>query len=61
MIIQRHSKEAIRHLLAVTVLAPIIDAAAAIKRDGWRMLHMARAKSSHYNRHGHALHEVLRT
>ena len=50
--IVRHSMAAIRHLLAVTVLPPIIDTAAAIKRDARRMPHMTRAKISHYKRRG---------
>ena len=56
----RHSMAAIRHLLAVTVLAAILDAAATIKRDAWRMLHMARAKISHYDRRGDRIRIPLR-
>jgi hypothetical protein len=43
---------ALKNLLAVTVLAASTDMASAIERDGWRMLHMTRAKISHYTRRG---------
>lgn len=57
----RHSPAALRHLLAVTILAAGADTTAAIKRDAWRMLHMTRAKISHYHRRGDQIRTPLRT
>jgi hypothetical protein len=51
---------AIRHLLAATVLNTIINGAVAIKHDTWRMLHMTRAKTSHYRRRGDQIRTPLR-
>jgi hypothetical protein len=52
---------ALRHLLAITVLATITGVRAAIDRDTWRMLHMTRAKVSHYSRRGDQIRTPLRT
>jgi hypothetical protein len=57
----RHSTAALRHLLAATALASITDVTAAIKRDAWRMAHMTRAKTSHYERRGDQIRTPLRT
>jgi hypothetical protein len=43
---------ALRNLLATTILAASADMTSAIERDAWRMLHMTRAKISHYARRG---------
>ena len=51
---------ALRHLLAVTALAAITTVRDAIKRDSWRMLHMSRAKTSHYHRRGDQIRTPLR-
>jgi uncharacterized protein Yka (UPF0111/DUF47 family) len=51
---------AIRRLLAATVLNAISDVAAAVKHDTWRMLHMTRAKISHYQRRGDQIRTPLR-
>jgi hypothetical protein len=51
---------ALRSLLAATVLAAITGVRAAIDRDAWRMLHMTRAKISHYHRRGDQIRTPLR-
>lgn len=58
--IVRHSMAALRSLLAATVLAAITGVRAAIDRDAWRMLHMTRAKISHYRRRGDQIRTPLR-
>jgi hypothetical protein len=52
---------ALRHLLAATALALITSVRAAIERDAWRILHMTRAKISHYRRRGDQIRAPLRT
>ena len=43
---------ALKNLLATTILTASTDMACAVERDAWRMLHMTRAKISHYTRQG---------
>jgi hypothetical protein len=52
---------ALRRLLATTAFAAITGIRAAIERDAWRMLHMTRAKTSHYRRRGDQIRTPLRT
>lgn len=48
----RISVDAVRRLLATTVLAVRHTLADAVARERWRLTHQARALASHYKRRG---------
>lgn len=56
----RYSVNAIRRLLATTVLVPTVNTLAAIERERWRMIHKTRATISSYRKRGDPLPTTLR-
>jgi hypothetical protein len=55
----RYSVNAIRRLLATTVLTPTVNILAAIEREHWRMVHKTRAMISSYRGRGDPLPRPL--
>jgi len=57
----RYSVNAVRRLLATTVLAPTVNILAAIEREHWRMIHKTRATLSSYHSRGDPPPQNLRS